>query len=91
MTDATSVAVGTVLQQSVDHWCPIAFFSTKLKPAEIQYSTFDRELLAIYLAIKYFRHCVEGHEFHVINHKPLTFALTSKPSQYTPWQVHHFD
>ena len=35
MTDASNVAVGAVLQQFIDnHWCPIAFFSTKLKPAE---------------------------------------------------------
>ena len=93
MTDASSIAVGAVLQQSIDdHWCPIAFFSTKLKPAETRYSTFVRELLAIYLAIKHFRHFVEGRKFHVItDHKPLTFALTSKPSQHTPRQVHHLD
>ena len=31
MTDASSVAVGAVLQQFIDdHWCPIAFFSTNL-------------------------------------------------------------
>ena len=93
MTDASSVAVGGVLQQFIDdHWCPIAFFSTKLKPAETRYSAFDRELLAIYLAIKQFRHFVEGRKFHVItDHKPLTFALTSKPSQHSPRQVRHLD
>ena len=93
MTHASSVAVGEVLQQSVnDHRCPIAFFSTKLKPAETLYSTFDRELLVIYLAIKHFIHFVEGHKFHVItDHKPLTFTLTSKPSQNTPQRVCHLD
>ena len=61
MTDASNVAVGAVLQQFIDnHWCPIAFFSTKLKPAETRYSAFDRELLAVYLAVKHFRHFVEG-------------------------------
>ena len=35
MTDASNIAVGAILQQSIDdHWCPIAFFSTKPKPAE---------------------------------------------------------
>ena len=44
MTDASSFAVGAVLQQYIDHhWCPVAYFSKKLKPAEIKYSTFDRE------------------------------------------------
>ena len=93
MTDALDVAVGAVLQQFIiDQWCPIAFFSTKLKPAETRYSAFERELLAIYLAIKHFRHFVEGRQFHVItDHKPLTFALTSKPSKHTPRQVRHLD
>ena len=93
MTDASDVAVGAVLQQLIDNqWCPVAFFSTKLKPAETRYSTFDRELLAIYLAIKHFRHFVEGRQFHVLtDHKPLTFAFASKPSQHTPRQIRHLD
>lgn len=55
MTDASDVAVGDVLQQHIaGMWCPIAYFSKKLKPAETRYSTFDRELLAVYLAVKHF-------------------------------------
>ena len=55
MTDASSNGVGAVLQQQVnDAWRPIAFFSKTLKPRETKYSTFDRELLAVYLAIKHF-------------------------------------
>ena len=66
MSDAPNTAVGEVLQQFVDgvgH--PITYFSHKLSSAETKYSTFDRELLAIYLAIKRFRHFIEGREFHV--------------------------
>ena len=60
-TDASDTAVGAVLQQEVEqHWQPIAYFSRKLQPAEQNYSTFDRELLSIYLAIKHFCHFVEG-------------------------------
>ena len=52
----SDTAVG-VLQQNVDGtWCPIAFFSRTMTPAETHYSTLDRELLAAYLAIKHFRH-----------------------------------
>ena len=36
------------------HVKPLGFFSKKLKPAETRYSTFGRELLGIYLAIKHF-------------------------------------
>ena len=53
MTDASDHAVGAVLQQQVEGaWKPISYFSRKLTPSEQRYSTFDRELLAVYLAIK---------------------------------------
>ena len=72
MVDASDVAVGGVLQQKINNtWQPISFFSKKLQPAEMKYSTFSRELLAIYLAIRHFRHLLEGHEFYVLtDHKP---------------------
>ena len=86
MTDASDSAVGTVLQQFINsQWCPIAFFSRKLQTAEARYSTFDHELLAIYLAIKHFRHFVKGRTFHIItDHKPLTFALSSHSDKTDP-------
>ena len=55
MTDASDTAVGAVLQQNINGtWQPISFFSRKMTPAESRYSTFDHELLAVYLAIKHF-------------------------------------
>ena len=51
-TDASNSAVGGVLEQFIDgQWKPISFFSKKLCNAELNYSTFDRELLAIYLTV----------------------------------------
>ena len=93
MTDASNVAVGAVIQQYINkQWDPIAFISKKLKPAEMRYSTFDRELSAIYLAIKHFRHFIEGRQLHVItDHKLLTFALFTKSSKLTPRQIRHLD
>lgn len=38
-------------------------FSKKLKPAETRYSSFDGELLAVYLEIKHFQYFLEGHTF----------------------------
>jgi hypothetical protein len=35
---------------------PPRFFSQKLAPAEIRYSAFNRELLAVYAAVLHFRH-----------------------------------
>ncbi|KAL5480002.1 hypothetical protein EMCRGX_G023615 [Ephydatia muelleri] len=93
MADASDKAVGAVLQQrSEEDWFPISYFSRKLTPAETRYSAFDRKLLAIYLAIRHFRHFVEGRQFHVLtDHKPLAYALSSDSAGYTPRQVHHLD
>ena len=93
MTDASNTAVGAVLQQLIDNtWRPIAFFSKTLKPQETRYSTFDRELLAVYLAIKHFRYFIEGRQFYVsTDHKPLIFALQSHSDKYTPRQLRHLD
>lgn len=93
MTDASDTAVGAVLQQHINgEWHPIAYFSKKLQPAESRYSAFDRELLAIYLAIKHFQHFLEGRPFHIFtDHKPLTCALSSRPDKHSPRQVRHLD
>jgi cleavage and polyadenylation specificity factor subunit 1 len=93
MTDASDVAVGAVLQQSVNKVCqPLAYFSKKLKPSELRYSTFDRELLAIYLAIKHFRHYVEGRPFYIVtDHKPLIYSLRINSDKYSPRQIRQLD
>ena len=93
MSDASYVAVGAVLQQEINgQWCPISYFSKKLKPAERRYSVFDRELLAIYLSIRHFRHMVEGREFTVFtDHKPLTRALVTHSATRSPRQTRHLD
>ena len=90
---ASDMAVGAVLQQQIEGvWHPISYFSKKLRPAETRYSTFNCELLAIFLAIKHFRHFVEGRDFHVAtDHKPLTFALAKASDKYTPRQIRHLD
>ncbi|CAH8479027.1 unnamed protein product [Schistosoma curassoni] len=93
MVDASDKAVGGTLNQLVKNaWKPIAFFSKRLAPAETRYSTFGRELLAIYLTIKHFRHMLEGREFIVFtNHKPLTNALKARADKYSPREVRHLD
>nr|CAX82619.1 Transposon Ty3-G Gag-Pol polyprotein [Schistosoma japonicum] len=64
MVDASDKAVAGTLNQLVKNaWKMIAFFSKKLVPAETRYSILGRELLAIYLTIKHFRHMLEGREF----------------------------
>lgn len=64
MVDASNVALGAVVQQlNNGHWQPLSFFSRKLTDTERNYSTYDRELLAAYAAIRHFKHLVEGREF----------------------------
>ena len=89
VTDASEVAARAVLQQLIDgEWHPIAYFSKKLKPQETRYGTFDRELSAIYLAVKHFQHFVEGRIFHVLtDHKPHTSALYSKVDSHSAHQI----
>ena len=59
--DASDLAIGAQLDQLHNgYWVPIAFFSRKLSSAEKKYSTFDRELLAAYQAVRHFRHFAEG-------------------------------
>lgn len=91
-TDASDIAVGAVLQQrNGDIWEPLAFFSKKLDSAQRNYSTYDRELVAIYLAIRHFRHFLECRDFRVYtDHEPLTTALGSTREK-SPRQARHLD
>ncbi|GFW38326.1 transposon Tf2-9 polyprotein [Trichonephila clavipes] len=54
--DASDYAIGGALHEVVDSELqPLAFFSRKLISSEKSYSAYDRELLAIYSAIRHFR------------------------------------
>lgn len=88
--DASDYAVGASLDQLQDgHWKPLAFFSKKLSNAEKKYAAFDRELLATYLAVKHFRHYVEGRSFTIFtDHKPLIGAMTNT-ADHSPRQTRH--
>lgn len=93
VTDASDVAMGSVLQQLKDGaWQPLAFFSRKFSPCQQKYSPYDRELLAIYESIKYFRHMLEARHFVVYtDHKPLTYAFHERKAQCSPRQYRHLD
>ncbi|GFS66049.1 retrovirus-related Pol polyprotein from transposon 17.6 [Trichonephila clavipes] len=62
--DASNYAIGGALHQVVDSELqPLAFFSRKLTSSEKSYSAYDRELLAIYSAIRHFRYMLEARDF----------------------------
>ena len=79
-TDASDFALGAVLQQEQgDELKPIAFFSRKMSQAQMRYSTFDRELLAIFTAVKDFDHFLITGPFTIYtDHKPLTHMFELK-------------
>ena len=75
--DASDIAVDAVLEQyQHGQWQPLAFFSRQLRTPEQKYSTFDRELLGIHLAVRHFRFMLEGRQFVIYtDHKPLVHAM----------------
>ena len=80
-TDASSVAIGAVLEQVI-HGLPrpLGFFSRRLLKAERNYSTFDRELLAVHQAVRHFRHFLEGNTFTIqTDHMPSPNEQTRGP------------
>ena len=73
-------------------WKPLAFFSKKPNPAEAKYSAYDRELLAIYKAIKHFRYFIEDRRLNIFtDHKPLATMFVNKKQFYNPRQLRHMD
>lgn len=88
VTDASGVAAGAVLNQVKAGVCePLAFFSAKFNDAESKKSAFDRELLAIYMALRHFS-WLHGSPFVIkTDHKPLVHAMTmvNPTPQQTRW------
>ena len=93
VTDASDTSVGAVIQQTVnDITRPIAFFSRNLTTAQKKWSTFDRELLAIFLAVKHFKYFLEGRPFTILtDHKPLSFMGASSMNNATARQTRHMN
>jgi len=90
-TDASKYAIGAILSQgNPPNDLPIAFASRTLNKAEINYSTIEKELLAIVWATKYFRPYIFGRKFTVYtDHQPLTwwFKLKETSSRLMRWRI----
>ena len=61
-TDASHLQLGAVISQN-DR--PIAFYSRELNPAQVRYTTSERELLSIVETLKEFRNILLGQHIHV--------------------------
>lgn len=90
-TDASGFGIAAVLEQySEGAWKPLAYFSRKMSDTEKRDSTFNRELLSAFTAVKYFRHYIEGRSCSLVtDHAPLKGAfykqgdaLTDKQRRY---------
>jgi transposase InsO family protein len=78
--DACQIAVGAVLTQlGVDGHQPIAFLSKKFNDAEKNYSTTEREILAIVHSLREWRCYLHGSEVVVhSDHRPLEYLRNHK-------------
>lgn len=90
-TDASNVALGAVLSQGPigkDH--PICYASRTLTDSEQNYSTIEKELLAIVWATKYFRPYLYGRKFTIVtDHQPLRWLMSLKEpnSKLVRWRL----
>lgn len=88
-TDASSVHIGSCLQQQVDGvWFPLAFFSKKLTTKQALWPAYYRELLAVYESVQHFRHILEvQHTTIFSDHKPLLYAFVQRREKLPPAQL----
>jgi hypothetical protein len=79
-TDASNTGLGAVLSQGpMGKDLPVAYSSQSLNKAGINYTTSEKELLAIMWATRYFRHYLYGRHFKIVtDHKPLTWIMNVK-------------
>jgi len=69
----------------------VAYASRSFNKAEINYSTSEKELLAIVWATRYFRPYMNGRHFKIVtDHKPLTWIMNVKDpgSRLLRWRIH---
>jgi len=81
-TDASDFALGACLiQRHQDGWHPVAYYSRKMTPPELNYDIYNKELLGIVAALKEWRAFLQGTEGPFVvktDHKNLTGFLTTK-------------
>ena len=89
--DASGVAVGAILEQSYKGKVEtLGYFSKALHGPQTRYSTYDLELLSVYLSIKYFEHYLIDRPFIIyLDHKSLVNSFDKPSENHSPRQVRH--
>jgi hypothetical protein len=82
-TNASGFAIAGILKRfnGVGVLRPTSFYSRKCTPAEQNYDTYDREFLTIRVAMKQWRHHLEGARYKILiqcDHKNLVYFQTTK-------------
>ena len=79
-TDASSEAIGAVLEQEDEHTKsikPVAYYSQKLQGAQLNYPTHEKELYAIIRSLITWKHYLEGQKFLICtDHHSINYLKT---------------
>ena len=90
-TDASKYSLRGVLSQGkIGQDLPIAYASRTLQGAEINYSTIEKELLAIVFCVHHFRPYLYGHKFILVtDRRPLVWLHSIKDpvSRLARWRI----
>jgi len=90
-TDASGYAIGGILSQGdVGKDKPIAYASRLLNKAEQNYSTIEKESLAIVYCVNHFRPYLYGNKFTIVtDHKPLEWlhSVKNPTSRLVRWRL----
>ena len=84
---------GAVLHQKIDGESrPLAFFSGAFNKVQLKYSVFDKELTAMYMAVKHFKYFLEGRSFKIVtDQKNITHAILAPSTNPSPRKSRYID